>query len=44
MIENEENMMEMLADRFSNPNPQNVSRLFDKWRVEHMGPENGPKM
>ena len=44
MIENEENKMEMLADRSINPSPQDVSRLFDKWREEQLGPENGPKM
>ena len=44
MIENEENKMEVLADRNINPNQQDVSRLFDKWREENLGPENGPKM
>lgn len=42
MIGNEENIMEMLADRSINPNPQDVSRLFNL--IEHLGPENGPKM
>ena len=39
-----ENKMEMLADHYINPNPQDVSRLFDKWREENLGSENGPKM
>jgi len=44
MIENEENKMEVLADRNINPSQQDVSRLFDKWREDNLGPENGPKM
>jgi len=39
-----ENKMKVLADRNINPSQQDVSRLFDKWREENLGSENGPKM
>ena len=33
-----------LADRSSNPNCQDVQRLFQKWRERCIGPENGEAM
>ena len=41
MIECDENLMEKLADRAINLSSQDVSRLYGKWREEHMGSENG---
>ena len=40
----EEEAMVMLSDRACNPNPQDVSRLYDDWRKEDLGPENGNDM
>ena len=33
-----------LADRSVNPNPQDVSRLFDTWRKSELGLQNGKSM
>ena len=33
-----------LADRAINPTVSDYSRLYDKWRIEEMGAENGPNM
>ena len=43
MIEGDD-VMHQLADRATNPNPQDVSRLYNKWRKERLGPENGEEM
>ena len=40
----EEEEMVILGDRALNPNPQDVSRLYDKWRTKELGPENGCEM
>ena len=39
-----ENIMTSLADWAINPNAQDISRLYIKWREEHLGPENGIDM
>ena len=41
VLESDEHIMTSLADRAINPNAQDVSRLYIKWREEHLGPENG---
>ena len=41
MIEHDGNIMEEFADRAVNPSTQDVSRLYNKWREQHLGPENG---
>ena len=43
MIEGDD-IVHQLADRAINPSPQDVSRLYDKWREMHLGPENGEDM
>ena len=35
------NNQEILADRAQNPNPQDVYRLYDKWRLGSYGNDNG---
>ena len=44
MIEHDGNIMEELADRAINPSTQDISRLYNKWREQHLGPENGKEM
>ncbi len=44
MLEADDDIMQQLADRAMNPNPQDVSRLYNKWREENLGPENGKEM
>ena len=36
--------MHQLPDRATNPSPQDVSQLHNKWREQHLGPENGEEM
>ena len=36
--------MHQLADRATNPSPQDVLQLYNKWREQHLGPENGEEM
>ena len=36
--------MEELADLAINPSTQDVSRLYNKWREQHLGPENAKEM
>ena len=43
MIEGDD-ITHQLADRSTNPSPQDVSRLYNKWREQHLGPENGEDM
>ena len=40
----EEEEMVKLGDRAFNPNPQDVSRLYDEWRTKELGPKNGCEM
>ena len=42
--ESPEDQQSILADRAQNPNPQNMFRLYDKWRVGTYGEENGKSM
>eukprot|EP00118_Oscarella_pearsei_P019526 m.208174 g.208174 ORF g.208174 m.208174 type:complete len:126 (+) comp39701_c1_seq9:1064-1441(+) len=42
--ENNEETQRVLADRAVNPNVQDYSRLYDQWRKDEMGDENGPGM
>lgn len=37
----EQDMQVVLADRAKNPNPQDVRRLYDKWRLGNYGEYNG---
>ena len=39
-----EDQQSILADRAQNPNPQDMFRLYDKWRVGAYGEENGKSM
>ena len=41
LYEAEVNKQVMLADRAQNPNPQDVYRLYDKWRLNIYGNDNG---
>ena len=34
----------LLADRSTNPNVQDVSRLLSAWRTQHLGPDSGREM
>ena len=42
--ESPEGQQSILADRAQNPNPQDMFRLYDKWRVGAYGEENGKSM
>ena len=42
--ESPEDQQSILADRAQNPNPQDMFRLYDKWRVGTYGEENGKTM
>ena len=39
-----EDQQSILADRAQHPNPQDMFRLYDKWRVGAYGEENGKSM
>ena len=39
-----DDIVHQLVDHAINPSPQDVSRLYDKWREVHLGPENGEDM
>ena len=42
LLENEpDDAQQRLADRAVNPNPQDVSRLYNAWRQTQMGDDNG---
>ena len=41
LYEAEVNKQVLLADRAQNPNPQDVYRLYDKWRLGSYGNDNG---
>ena len=41
VLESDKNIRTSLADQAINPNAQDVSRLYIKWKEEHLGPENG---
>lgn len=41
LYEVDENKQAMLADRAHNPNPQDVCRLYSKWRQGNYGDDNG---
>ena len=38
------NVEHVLADRSTNPNCQDIQRLFREWRDKYVGPENGEVM
>ena len=40
----DDDVMHQLADRATNPSPQDVSLLYSKWRELHLGSENGEEM
>ena len=44
MIEHDGNIMEELADRAIDPSTQDILHLYNKWREQHLGPENGKEM
>ena len=39
-----DDVMHQLADRATNPSPQDVSQLYNKCREQNLGPENGEEM
>ena len=44
LMEDPDSTQATLADRSGNPNPQDVSRLFDLWRKSELGLQNGKSM
>ena len=44
LLEDPDSTQVALADRSINPNPQDVSRLFDIWRKSELGLQNGKSM
>ena len=44
LLEDPDATQAMLADRSINPNPQDVSRMYEAWRKSELGLHNGKSM